>query len=264
LAPSTPTFIGDLDLHSLVDGRLSSDRRAEIARRLAAAPAERARADSWQKQNEWLRTAFAAVEREPLPIALDLTARLRTSHLADLSQAPSTSERTRSQRSVGWGVAALLILAAGMLGWWIVVNLTDTPAAVRAPAASETAVAERAIVALNGAAARPSAEETAPIDAPDLRESGYNLVGARLVSGEAPTAVFRYRGSGAVRLALSVAPSATSETEAPPVRIGEAFVWRKAGRVFALAGTLPPARLHALATLLAEGQEPAADERTDQ
>jgi anti-sigma factor RsiW len=62
--------IDDADLHSFVDNELDPARKRSILSRLAASPADAARAEAWRRQNDALRTAFADILAEPRPPSL--------------------------------------------------------------------------------------------------------------------------------------------------------------------------------------------------
>ena len=72
--------ITDADLNAYVDGELSADRRDEIEAYLVAEPAQAARVETWRRQNEIIRAAFAKAATEPLPL----------SHMLALSPPPGT------------------------------------------------------------------------------------------------------------------------------------------------------------------------------
>ena len=69
----TESPVAEADLHAFVDGWLPVDRRTDILRLLASSRADRALVEAWQDQTDALRGAFAGVEREPLPAALNLS-----------------------------------------------------------------------------------------------------------------------------------------------------------------------------------------------
>ncbi|WOJ89088.1 hypothetical protein RZS28_14950 [Methylocapsa polymorpha] len=59
--------VSDEDLHGFVDGEVEPARRDAILRFLSASPADAARVESWRRQNETIRAAFARVEAEHVP-----------------------------------------------------------------------------------------------------------------------------------------------------------------------------------------------------
>ncbi|MDO9443367.1 MAG: hypothetical protein Q7T73_21000 [Beijerinckiaceae bacterium] len=59
--------ISDAELNALVDGELIAERRVKIEHWLLDEPEAGARVESWRRQNDILRAAFAKVAQEPLP-----------------------------------------------------------------------------------------------------------------------------------------------------------------------------------------------------
>jgi anti-sigma factor RsiW len=59
--------ISDVELNALVDGELIAERRAQVERWLAEEPEAAARVESWRRQNDIIRAAFARVAQDPLP-----------------------------------------------------------------------------------------------------------------------------------------------------------------------------------------------------
>ena len=60
----------DADLNGFVDGRIEPSRAAALAASLASDPEAGARMAAWRRQNESLRTMFASVLSEPVPVRL--------------------------------------------------------------------------------------------------------------------------------------------------------------------------------------------------
>lgn len=60
----------EADLNAYVDGRLDPARAAALAESLASDPEGRSRIDGWRRQNDSLRTMFASVLFEPIPVRL--------------------------------------------------------------------------------------------------------------------------------------------------------------------------------------------------
>ena len=68
--PSPPASFDEADLNGFVDGRIDPSRAAVLAQSLAGDRDARARIDGWKRQNETLRTLFASVLFEPVPVRL--------------------------------------------------------------------------------------------------------------------------------------------------------------------------------------------------
>src|ERR1700730_7129971 len=64
--------VSEVELHGFVDGDLDRGRREAVQAFLAASPEDAARVETWRRQNETIRAAFAPVESGPLPWCLPL------------------------------------------------------------------------------------------------------------------------------------------------------------------------------------------------
>ena len=260
-------LLGEAELHGLVDGHLEADRRAEVLRKLAASPADRALIEGWQEQNDLIRSAFRDVERETLPVALDLApARLRCIE-GDLDQplaplrAPLRETPAARRRTAIATAAALLVVTAGMAGAWLLISQGGRDDAVQGAAATlpakldatlEATLADRATTALE-AGARPAATSLARV--PDLTAAGLRLTGVSTQAGEPGTLVLHYRdaGDGRVVLGLAGAPDMAPRQASS---LGRTIAWRRGGTAYALAGTVPAERLRQLARSLQDETGP--------
>ena len=250
-------LLGEAEMHGLVDGHLEADRRADVLRRLAASAADRALVEAWQEQNDMIRAAFRDVESEALPVVLDLAPpRLRCVEgdldrpLAPL-RAPMREPPAAHRRNAFAGAAALLVVAVGMTGAWLIsqgrydemqrVNLTP-------PADLESMVADRATSALN-AAGRTAAPGRSRAHVPDFAADGLRLTDVSTQLGELGSLVLHYRDAGGGRVVLGLA-SAPDTAPTPPASVRGTIAWRRNGTAYALAGTLPAERLRKLARSL--------------
>ncbi len=68
--PSHPANFDEADLNAFVDGCIEPSRAAALAESLASDREARARIDGWKRQNDTLRTLFASVLLEPVPVRL--------------------------------------------------------------------------------------------------------------------------------------------------------------------------------------------------
>ncbi|MGH6830137.1 MAG: anti-sigma factor family protein, partial [Methylocella sp.] len=64
--------VSEAELHGFVDGDLDRGRREAVQAFLAASPEDAARVETWRRQNETIRAAFAPVETGSLPWSLPL------------------------------------------------------------------------------------------------------------------------------------------------------------------------------------------------
>lgn len=204
------------DLLAYVDGQLEDSRRAEVDGWLAARPEEAERIAAYKRQNEELRALFNPVLDEPVPARLRRVfrraARWRTYALAA-------------------GFMVLGLAVGGLMGWQL--------HAQRVPVAGAgMGIAKNAAVAH----ATYSPEVRHPVEvnadqephlvawlskrlgtnvrAPKLEANGFNLVGGRLLPGDAkpaggpsPVAQFMYQTQGGRRLTLYVRTEATANRE---------------------------------------------------
>ena len=93
--------IPDDDLHAYVDGQLSPDRQAEVARLLQEQPEAAAWVAAYAAQRDALRAGFAPIAAEPLPPLLDLQSII----------AQRLVERRTPWRAATWQIAAAVLLA---------------------------------------------------------------------------------------------------------------------------------------------------------
>ena len=65
-----PPSVQEADLHALVDGELSAERRRDVEDHLSRRPEDAALVEGWRRQNAALRAAFEPVARETPPLSL--------------------------------------------------------------------------------------------------------------------------------------------------------------------------------------------------
>ena len=263
----TASLLSEADRHGLVDGHIEPDRRAEVLRRAAASPRDRALIEAWQDQNDLIRTAFAGVDREPVPRTLDLRTPPRLHAvppilpMAETPSAKAPSETTPARRRRGGaGAATMLAIAAGLAGSWYVAGLpTDdvrTPAS-RAPG-EERMLADRTIAALafgepDAAPVALHAEPPPTTIIPDLSGAGFTFAAAEARGTSPKTLIFRYRNTAGERVAIGA--TRTEGADSRPMPRDGGFIWRTRRVAYAIFGTLPPDRLDAAArSLAAEGK----------
>lgn len=254
------------DLHALVDGRLAPEAAAALRERLGQDPEAQATVDAWRAQREALKSRYVTADESPMP--------------ASLLAAAERAQRARDHASQWWrwgGMAASVLLAFGM-GWiantqWRV-RLGELAGARPEPArhfAQEAAVA----YAVFQPEVRHPVEVTAaqqehlvqwlskrlgrPLKIPVLSAQGYELMGGRLLSGDAgPRAQFMYQNGAGQRLTLYLgalkpgAGSAAKETAFRFLNDGPVpgFYWVDQGFGYALTASLPRPALQELATVV--------------
>lgn len=90
----TPSnFIEESDLHALVDGELTVERRRKVEDHLLAHPDDAALVEGWRRQNAALRAAFEPVALEMLPLSLKDAA----------TRAPAPTQGPIETGAIHWG-----------------------------------------------------------------------------------------------------------------------------------------------------------------
>lgn len=224
------------DLHAYVDGRLEPQRRSEVEVYLADNPADAQRVRSYQEQNAALIQLFDGVLSEPVP-----------QYLTNFRRSAGAS----SPRFLRYGAMAASLLMAASVGWLL-------RGGINTPLAATPAFAQRAIIAhavyapevlhpveVSGAEEQHlsrwlSKRLGMPVQAPNLRIAGFELVGGRLLpDAPKPAAQFMYQNAAGARLTLYVTPRAQGRETAfrfkHADRVG-AFYWIDQGAGYALSG----------------------------
>lgn len=186
------------ELHALVDGELPADRRAEVEAWLAAHPEDAARVAAWRAQADLIRSRYAAVADQPVPL------RLQVERLVG----------RRGLRRALAAAAAVVLFLAGSLAGWLGRGVWEGAPAARTITA-EAVVAHRLYVAeVRHPVEVPASDAQHLVQwlsrrvgqdlrAPDLQKLGLALVGGRLLPGpEAAAAFFMYEGQSGERFTL--------------------------------------------------------------
>ena len=233
-----PAF-DDADLNGFVDGRIEPGRAAALSESLASDPQARARMDSWKRQNESLRTMFASVLFEPVPVRL-----LAGSVAAGRPARPGAEAAERRPASRMTGAVTTISVGAALVGF-VLGGLAsigtddfglfgrgtaDAPRPIRDLVAPDRSLAERAIDSHRtflSDAIRPvemtAGEEprllrwlqhkvASPIRIPELGRHGWSLVGGRVLPGPRGPEAFLVYGNGPDRMGLTISRMPTSRT----------------------------------------------------
>lgn len=258
----------DDELHALADGQGALDELAALRLRLADDPDAQARLAQWQHQRDRLHRLHTQVLSEAVPTAL--------------SQAAQAGNIMRTTGHPGWrygGMAAGVVLAFGA-GWlantsWQDMRAHESTVPGMARAQPEREFVHQAVLAHAVYApeirhpVEVSAQEQThlvqwlskrldkPLKVPDLTSQGFNLVGGRLLPGEAGArAQFMFQDAAGQRVtlylgAMDKAAAGTSSKETGFRFEAQAtipsFYWVDQGFGYALAGQLPRASLMQLA-----------------
>lgn len=239
--------ISEQELHAYADGRLDAARRAAVEAWLADHPDMRQTLADWRIQGEQMHRAFDSVLDEPVPTRL--------------SEAAKPAERTYSMR-IAAAVAWLAV--GGVIGFFLRGPAPDATL----PSASLPRQAAMAHAVFSPEVRHPvevsAAEEAhlvawlskrlgADLKPPQLMAQGFDLVGGRLLPGEAgPVAQFMYQDARGQRLTLYVrrddeASGETAFRYAQEAGIG-VFYWLDGRFGYALSGGLDKPELLRVAT----------------
>ncbi len=247
--------VSEAELHGFVDGGLERGRSDAVSAFLAASPADAARVDTWRRQNEAIRAAFASIPAPPLPWS---QARGLGGLAERICPASRISWRERwSGHLIGLAFAGGVLLTACADYFTNHAGPTD-PDAPLAAGTSEafTAQALSALKAFGPPSAAPrlspgGAQPVAAPILPALPAAGQTLAGVRSMPGEQGQMLCMFytrKAYGTITLCAEKTPGPVA---AAPRISGDypsaAITWRQSGANYALAGALPEAELRALA-----------------
>lgn len=243
--------IAEDDLHAFADGQLDPARRTQVEAWLAAHPEHKASVDAWRAQADLLHGAYDSVLDEPVPA--------RLSALAPVSARWFDG---RLAATVAW--LALGLLVGYGLGAY---RSSNVPTAALASLPRQAALAHVVYVPEVKHPVEVGADQEAhllawlskrlghPLHAPKLSEAGYQLVGGRLLPGDAGSvAQFMYENAAHTRLTLYVRPKAAGNDETGFKYAREngvdVFYWIDGPFGYALAGNTGREDMLKLATLV--------------
>lgn len=260
------------DIHALVDEQLAPDALAALQTRLTNDPAAQATSAQWQQQRDALRRLHQHILDEPVPATL-LTA----------AQQTAVAQQDLHQWWRWGGMAASVMLAFGV-GWfshtaWLDGGSIQPRSSTLAQAGGATDFARQASFAhaVYAPEIRHPVEVGAteqehlvqwlskrvgrPLKVPHLQAQGYELVGGRLLPGEAGArAQFMFQNAAGTRITLYLgAVDKTAVGAGAGADIREtgfqfradgpvpSFYWIDQGFGYALAGPVPREALMKLA-----------------
>jgi anti-sigma factor RsiW len=263
--------VSEVELHGFVDGDLDRGRREAVQAFLAASPADAARVETWRRQNETIRAAFAPVETEPLPWSLPLApgaeGAAASGHAAGGQAEARASYSWRARwfaRLIGLSFASGALLAGSAAYLAGFVNAPEaappspegaTPAGMNETFVTRAMAALRAFEPPRAAAPSPSTEgpgqDTAAPILPNLPMEGLTLSGVRAMPGEqGQMSCLVYERPDGANIALCVEKAGDPGESVPRVSgnfPSAAIHWRQKGANYALVGALPEAALRSLA-----------------
>jgi anti-sigma factor RsiW len=247
--------IPDEDLHAYVDGQLSADRQAEVARLLQEQPEAAARVADYAAQRDALRAGFAPIATAPLPPLLDLQSIL----------AQRLVERRTPWRAATWQIAAAVLLAFGLGGaggWVMHGRFGGAPSDLTLLA--QDAIANHVVYAADrkrptelGADQRGdlarwvSNRLNHPVTPPDISSTGFRFMGGRLAATpQGPAGQFMYQNADGARLTIFVLPMRdASDTPTRMVDVGatDGCAWIDKGVGYTVVAPVSPDELYQLA-----------------
>lgn len=242
--PNKP--IGDDDLQALVDGRLPPERLSEVEGYLAHHPEIAARVKGYREQRANLRDRLQHKAQEPIP------ARLRIANIRADRQRASRHRFTAIAAAMSW-------IALGLGAGWYGHGFLQKPASPALGFVASDAIAAHRTFVVD--VAHPVEVEAAreehlvqwlsrrlgkPLKAPDLKSTGFQLMGGRLLpAAQGPAAQFMYQDERGQRLTLYVRAGETGETAFRFVREGQiaSFYWLDRGLGYVISGETDRDRL---------------------
>lgn len=268
---TTPAPVSADELLRLFDGELSDADARALQARLSAQ--DRATLAAWQAQKDQLRTLGQAIAAETLP--------------AELLHTVARTQQAHAQARRWWrwgGMAASVTLAFG-LGWLTrgmeQASMLAAASRVTSPFPVQAVLAHATYTPEVKHPVEVSAEQQAhlvqwlskrlgrPLQVPQLTAQGYELMGGRLLPGDAGArAQFMFQRADGLRLTLYVgalaptgepAPASTNAASAGAASTQDtafafsqqggvsSFYWVAQGFGYALSAPLPRAELQTLA-----------------
>lgn len=265
--PPSPALPEDT-LHAWVDGRLDATARAAVEARLAQDPQAHATVARWRQQRALLQGLHTDLLHEAPP-----------AHLTQAALGMGTDRRLPAHTGWRWGGLAASVLLSFAVGWlghgqWRKAEL-QAQLAQRKPTADFVRQASLAHTVYAPEVRHPvevgSAEQEhlvkwlskrlgRPLKVPDLTGQGYELVGGRLLPGDAGAsavrAQFMFQNTAGERLTLYLGAvqgdGAGVNAQESAFRFANegaisSFYWVDQGFGYAITGPVPRDRLMLLA-----------------
>lgn len=255
----------EVDIHALVDGQVPAEQLNLLQNRMAQDPVAQHKYRQWLQQREALRQLQTEVLHDPLPSAL-----------VSAAQQTLAKQHLFNQWWRWGGVAAGLVMTFG-IGWmsnslWRTGWLNESSAS-KAPA-HQTFVKQASLAygvytpEMRHPVEVAAAEEAhlvqwlskrlgKTLKIPSLTALGYDLVGGRLLPGEASArAQFMFQNKQGTRVTLYLGavdkpskefPMDTSSFQFMPNADVPSFYWVDQGFGYALSGQVPREALYKLA-----------------
>lgn len=210
MQPTALPPLTEEQLHALVDGRVDGAEKAALEAQTQLDPQAQATVAQWSRQRTLLQDLYRGTLQESPP-----------EHLVQAAlQAGATRQTTR--QAWRWGGIAASVALSFVVGW-LAHGRLDAPAAMASKALRQPSTEFVYQASLAHAVYTPevrhpvevgTADQThlvqwlskrlgRPLKVPDLAPQGYELVGGRLLPGEAGArAQFMYQNTAGTRLTL--------------------------------------------------------------
>ena len=238
--------VSEDELHALVDGELSDDRRHDVEAWLASHPEDAARVAGWRAQAELIRLRYGGAANQPVPEDRFAIERL-----------------LRAERPGRWlaAVAALAMFAIGGLAGWFGRGAWDGGPAAKSITTEAIDAHKLYVVEVRHPVEVPG-EEAAHLQqwlsrrvehevrAPDLQPLGLKLVGGRLLPGpKGAAAFFMYEGASGERFTLYCSRAGAPDTALRYQAAGAvaAFYWIDRDFSYVVSGPADRDRLQKVA-----------------
>lgn len=255
-------------IHALVDGQLLPHEAALLQARLTLDPVAQATVEKWRQQRAALKSLHRHILSEALPATLTTTA-----------MQSAASQQALNQWWRWGGIAAGVMMTFGV-GWFSnaawhgeLQALAPTAAVVKARSARDFARQASLAHAVYAPEARHPVEVAAaeqehliqwlskrlgkPLKVPNLTAQGYQLVGGRLLPGEAGArAQFMFQNDSGARITLYLGAVDKAQKGVDAAQTGfnfategeiSSFYWTDQGFGYALAGPVSRDSLMTLA-----------------
>ncbi|WP_027684184.1 anti-sigma factor family protein [Rhizobium leguminosarum] len=239
------------DLQAYVDDALDADRRQEVADYLSENPDAAIRIASYERHAAVLRLALEPVTKEPVPSRLNLT------------NIASAKCPTYYRNNLRMAAAAVMLASIGATGGWLAreYSLPSTEGvgalAQEASASFETFAGDKVrpveVRADGSESFAQFASETlgAATIIPDLSNSGYRLMGGRVISTvHGPGIMTMYdndRGSRLVVMTRKMIVDQNKPMVGSSHGSNSGWTWANNGMGFSVVGQLPREDLHRIA-----------------
>lgn len=239
------------DLQAYVDNALDAERHRDVSLYLRENPDAARRVSSYAMQAAALRSVLDPIAREPVPSRLNL---------GTIAAAHGAAHRPRPLRLAA---AAVLLLAVGAAGGWMMKGFSLPPSEGVAALAQEASASYDAFAGDNirpvevRAGGSDDLRQIAlttigrAIAIPDLRKAGYRLMGGRVIpTAHGPAFMLMYDDDKGSRLVMLTRPMQIDQDKAMVAsnqRAVHGWSWARDGLGYSLVGSLPPERLHPIA-----------------